>query len=164
MLPDNVLEALDRAHLCEPESVGVLAAFVHRLAAAQQGEPVAWYSREAGAFADNKTFLTSDVGKGFDWVPLYASAPPAPAAEAWRPISECPENESVVFTWAGNPHVGGCVIGRMERNRMRMSGHRRDLFWGGPWAEQTDEHPPTHWMPLPAPPAALSAAPGEERK
>jgi hypothetical protein len=63
----------------------------------------------------------------------------------WQPIAACPNNTTVLF-WDN-----GYCIGRMEHNVLRMDGTRMDHFWGD--SRLNDNHPPTHWMLLPQPPA-----------
>ena len=65
----------------------------------------------------------------------------------WKPISTCPDNTSVMFFYNGT-----IVTGRMKHNTRRMGGQHKDYYWGGWWAIEADDNPPTHWMPLPDPP------------
>lgn len=63
-----------------------------------------------------------------------------------RPMNECPERTSVLFWWSSN---GEFAVGRMERDVLRVGGHRKDLYWGGPALVDRDDDPPTCWFPLP---------------
>lgn len=67
--------------------------------------------------------------------------------DQWQPIETCPDNTSVLFYFHG-----AVVMGCMEHDTPRMGGYNQDHFWGGPWALDADDSPPTRWAKLPDPP------------
>ena len=83
--------------------------------------------------------------------PLYASPQPQPVAvtEEWKPIDTAPKTPSEILLW-------GVMKGRTQPWKYIGSWFpHRD---GGWWVAHAMPVEPTHWMPLPPPPAALQAA------
>lgn len=58
----------------------------------------------------------------------------------WQPIETAPEDGTEVLVFRKNFLVQ--PIGTDKMNRYKR------------WVYSDDKHPPTHWMPLPAPPEA----------
>ncbi len=73
------------------------------------------------------------------------SAPPPPDVQGWQPIETAPRDTPILLSIfaSGDP----------ERERLVVVGGSSD---GVTWIDHYDYeiHPPTHWMPLPAPPQA----------
>jgi len=81
-----------------------------------------------------------------------------PAFGQWQPIETCPENKTVLF-YGGMAHGGS--RGRMEHDVLRMNGDRWPCWWGAGWVNHITRDRatwPTHWMPLPPPPAVMLSA------
>jgi hypothetical protein len=82
------------------------------------------------------------------------------AATSWQPIETAPKDGAAVLV--GNEH--GCWVAQYKP--VYLSGYRPD----DPWCSLMLNHehmrkagvlhfaPPTHWMPLPYPPAAIQGA------
>ena len=74
---------------------------------------------------------------------------------AWQPIATAPEGKHVLLWFPnGERGVGGMECGTLYFNDAHAPGGINIWTHGGPNAGsdwQLDE-PPTHWMPLPAPP------------
>lgn len=64
----------------------------------------------------------------------------------WRHIDTAPKDGTQVLTW-GCLHEDGPWMG--ETPRMRVTWRLEDV-WYSPCS---GDHEPTHWMPLPSPPA-----------
>jgi hypothetical protein len=82
----------------------------------------------------------------------YLAANEAADAQRWRPIETAPKDgTSILGYWMGGQH--DCAIHVTK-------------FWRGRWWEPNEDYPqcePTHWMPLPQPPA-IDAAMQRETK
>jgi hypothetical protein len=112
-------------------------------------------------------------------LPLDATraAPPPEPSEAWRPIETAPKDGTLIDIWTGNAEFPQRVTDvswrKPSENEFWANGSDEPsaedgTFSGDPgwfdclgfkfWAD----HEPTHWMPLPQPPAiaALRAAKG----
>lgn len=119
----------------------ILSAALSVPAAAVVGEPVAWTgSGSMMAIADGR--------EGFIWptkadahpIPLYA-APSAP--EGWQPIETAPD-EGVFLVWCGF-----VCFGYIGYHHGEKRWYDSDALEGGNYIRVR----PTHWRPLPAPPA-----------
>lgn len=83
-------------------------------------------------------------------------------AEAWQPISSAPLGQSVLVfrpaMWGGKGHIG---VAKWNTDKYAK---RPKPFWESceGWIRQTEDraYPPTHWQPLPAPPATPEAEGG----
>ena len=85
-------------------------------------------------------------------------AQPAPGAESWRPIETAPKFQDEIDIWgkcgrytncSWNKQTYGSELGWVYESAYDCNGPVMDLVPG-----------PTHWTPLPAPPAAHSAGKG----
>ena len=69
----------------------------------------------------------------------------------WQPIETAPKDGTVILTWGCIHNDGGVDMGETPACRtswwLDVYASWYCELWGG--------HEPTHWMPLPAPPAAL---------
>ena len=79
---------------------------------------------------------------------VHESAPSAPAAAergSWRPISEAPKDGTEILVgWVGAQNR---IVSRWLKNLEK---------WSHPFSREPN--PPTHWMPLPTPPAEKTLA------
>lgn len=80
---------------------------------------------------------------------FMAHMPPSP--EPWRPIETAPKDGTNVLLWwpfwcPNRPTIG-------------WFGYKGIQQWIAPEALEGDGDPPTHWMPLPAPPMAQTPEP-----
>lgn len=66
--------------------------------------------------------------------------------QGWQPIETAPRDDTQVLVWS-KPEDGFSHVQR-----------RIDRWRNGNWYHSRLAMPPTHWRPLPAPPAMLSAA------
>ena len=85
-------------------------------------------------------------------------------ATAWRPIETAPMNGTVVMLYGhGRVTVGSWVaehdimVNEYDRSTgdylgSHLSGETLPAYWQSHDGGFTEEHPPTHWMPLPQPP------------
>ena len=76
------------------------------------------------------------------------------AVVGWKPIETAPKDGStVILGFAGSHSEEGFWMNDPERN------HWGEIGWFSSDADVLCERPasPTHWMPLPSPPAALEA-------
>lgn len=111
----------------------------------REGEPVAWASPDSLAFFAKyrgmkaKTAICADRTE-YDSVPLYARPAPAETSEGepWKPIETAPKDGTdILACWDVLETV--FVI------------YFEDGAW---WDEYGEEYlEPSHWMPLPTPPA-----------
>lgn len=107
----------------------------------------------AEALADTKDERLRDlVERRLLYVGNYvfeALAATAPAAEPWQPIETAPKDGTAVI-------VSAYIRDNPSEGRFVCQAH----FHGGHWWGNPDEsiYPPTHWMPLPAAPAAREGA------
>lgn len=76
----------------------------------------------------------------------------------WQPIETAPDGEMVLLSIPdANRGNWGCEVGMMLRNPEDPTGRGYSLWSNGGPNGGSDLHfdamlPPTHWMPLPAPP------------
>ena len=144
-------------------------------AAPEKDEPV--------AFTGNGSLRALSLGEeGYIWptradahpIPLYLRSS-RPEEDGWRPIETAPKDGTDILLWSsvGVRGDGGATIGRWtsEEECRRQIGdcggecrcpeYEYDdpswISWDGGF---TLEHPPTHWRPLPPPPA-LSTGEGK---
>ena len=85
-------------------------------------------------------------------------------ATAWRPIETAPMDGTVVMLYGhGRVTVGSWVaehdimVNEYDRSTgdylgSHLSGETLPAYWQSHDGGFTEEHPPTHWMPLPQPP------------
>jgi hypothetical protein len=121
-------------------------------AVTQHGEPVAWRWRPRGAtnwiYDPTAEWRGQQKGADIDIEPLFA-APPAvdrAAVIGWQPIEKAPK-DGQFLVYLPNEH-------RQIQVMYRNSGSRFAVI-GGAFA--FDLTKPTHWMPLPEPPALADA-------
>lgn len=94
--------------------------------------------------------------------PLYTHPAPAPAVEGWRPIATAPKDKTRVLVAVPDREFDGFTVGEAYFDPDNFDG---DWWWAGTSAvEHFDTpisdcmwHEPSHWMPLPAAPAAPTA-------
>lgn len=112
--------------------------------------------RDAGRHAFTVTHRYSDTDDSLAAVyrAMVSAAPPAPSA--WRPIETAPKTR--------DDFTGGTVeiLGWIPDDTAPKGGNRETVWWepklgdggkGAWWFCGDHEVHPTHWMPLPAPPA-----------
>ena len=103
--------------------------------------------------------------------PLYA-APPTAQAEGWMPIETAPKDGTHILLHApACEHEGAPVQARTTYGHWRAPSDTPCIkyqdgfapepewedfepFWASWDGGFTEEHPPTHWMPLPPPPTS----------
>jgi hypothetical protein len=108
-------------------------------------------------------FKASDVPEGS---PIYAAPLPREAATVWQPIETAPKDGTVIDLYVGGEFEGrraSCYWGKPEHD-CGEHGRYCDSDWhdlDDGWVDDLNEplaswEQPTHWMPLPAAPAAAS--------
>ena len=79
----------------------------------------------------------------------------------WQPIETAPKDWTPILVGRGRVNLGdGTYKNGIVLEAQWDTDERGWYFCGyvGGWLQVDPEHPPTHWQPLPAPPAALRAA------
>jgi len=70
-------------------------------------------------------------------------------ANGWMPIESAPEDAHAILgfsgMWRGNPEIA-------VYEAMRFGSSKQFGGWAVPGDHEGYHDPPTHWMPLPAPP------------
>ena len=105
-------------------------------------------------------------------VPVYLAAPPTAQAEGWRQIETAPKDGTHILLHApACEHEGAPVQARTTYGHWRAPSDTPRIkyqdgfapepewedfepFWASWDGGFTEEHPPTHWMPLPPPPTS----------
>lgn len=146
----------------------------------EQTEPVAWLGR-GGIYRDR---LFSDRQMAQSWledcdgygtgraiVPLYAHPPvsalvnaqaDADVVERWQPIETAPRDWTDVLLYLPDEDDGTGARG-VVKGWFSMKDGGFDCWFGCGINSESNADPcsPTHWMPLPAPPALSSLRPAE---
>lgn len=92
-----------------------------------------------------KCYTQSTMEEAADYIEKLeaklAAAESQPAVPEWRPIETAPKNRTPMIVVCG-VFAPGCITDPWC------------VWWqGGEWARWPHRKPPTHWMPLPEPPA-----------
>lgn len=158
MIENKIVEAMAKAHCdffggegwwdaglladTKPKALEAMRAAIAAMQQAQQ-EVIAWrYERTDGFVILVSKRYTDQHPKGDGWTetPLYAH-PPVPQ---WQGIESAPRDGTLILV-----PVGHGVMDVVS-------------WWGGAWRETANalaiRDEPTHWMPLPTPPAGGSDA------
>ncbi|MCP1271249.1 DUF551 domain-containing protein [Acetobacter cerevisiae] len=98
---------------------------------------------EAAAKELKRLFSESDAATESMWVACAETVLAAADAAAWRPIATAPTDSSEVLVWDGDS--------------VFMAGRMGEYWWSD--VEGIIDNP-THWQPLPAPPASIDALGG----
>lgn len=79
---------------------------------------------------------------------------------AWQPIETAPKDGTVIDLWVDDPQWGAtreCDMRWIKHTRYYRNGRTEDVEgWGWPGLDEPDflsDGKPTHWMPVPEPPA-----------
>jgi hypothetical protein len=77
---------------------------------------------------------------------------------AWQPIEMAPRTADYILVW-DPAYMTTRVVSWYDAPRVGPKIHPNDGYWGISMSDQECE--PTHWQPLPAPPASESNRPAE---
>jgi hypothetical protein len=171
-------------HTYNAKTAEARAKVVASLAASAGSEPVAWgifdsegfyeVALDEGSgqrFVDHYNKRRDGPLKPFSLRALYTHPSP-PEGAGWRPIETAPKDGTEILL-----HAPACEYEGTHVKARTTHGHWRapsdtprikyqdgfapepewedfEPFWASWDGGFTEEHPPTHWMPLPAPPAS----------
>lgn len=139
-------------------------------ARAELAKSLEWLARGESFNVDDARRAMLDAAKMLRAAPLVAPAAERPVGDGWQPIETAPKDGTPILifdpTQGGPGDAAWMVDGRsaplLFDDRRFAIGYWRVWKNGGEWMwgnRNSSRVSPTHWMPLPSPPAASRPAP-----